>query len=94
DVIASQARVIHNCSPKWLKIKEAAEKARETTVSEANKVGEMTCSKLQEALECLYLMKNEDRLPCRYLKWCGNSANLLLADKIATLNHALDDAFF
>ncbi|GJU65670.1 dual specificity protein phosphatase PHS1 isoform X2 [Tanacetum coccineum] len=57
DTKALEARVIHNCSPEWLKIKEAAEKARETAVSEANEVGEMTCSKLQEALECLYLMK-------------------------------------
>ena len=55
-----QARVIHNCSPEWLKIKEAAEKAREAAVSEADEVGEVTCSELLEALElsrCLYLMK-------------------------------------
>ncbi|GJY35683.1 hypothetical protein Tco_0421061 [Tanacetum coccineum] len=44
-------RVIHKCSPEWLKIKEATEKARETTVSEADEVGEVTCSKLLEALE-------------------------------------------
>ncbi|GJU50918.1 ribonuclease H-like domain-containing protein [Tanacetum coccineum] len=30
--------VIHKCSPEWLKIKEAVEKARETTVSEADEV--------------------------------------------------------
>ncbi|GKE69864.1 dual specificity protein phosphatase PHS1 isoform X2 [Tanacetum coccineum] len=46
-----ESRVIHKCSPEWLKIKEAAEKAREITVCEADKVGEVTCSKLLEALE-------------------------------------------
>ncbi|KVI06124.1 Actin-fragmin kinase, catalytic domain-containing protein [Cynara cardunculus var. scolymus] len=130
-----QARVIHNCSSEWLKIKEAAEKARETVVSDGDEVGEMTCSELIEALElsrCLYLMnyvhgspllenssafttqeaaektsaalgrilmldlviRNEDRLPCRHLRWRGNSANLLLADKMATANRdALEEAF-
>nr|GEX49025.1 dual specificity protein phosphatase PHS1 isoform X2 [Tanacetum cinerariifolium] len=134
-VRSPQARVIHNCSPEWLKIKEAAEKAREVAVSEADEVGEVTCSELLEALElsrCLYLMnyahgspllenssafktqkaaektsaalgrilmldlviRNEDRLPCRYLQWRGNSANLLLADKMATANQdAVEDAF-
>nr|XP_043617318.1 dual specificity protein phosphatase PHS1 [Erigeron canadensis] len=130
-----QARVIHNCSPEWLKIKEAAEKAKESAVSEGDEVGEVTCSELLEALElsrCLYLMnyvhgspllenssafktqkaaektsaalgrilmldlviRNEDRLPCRHLHWRGNSANLLLADKMATANRdALEEAF-
>ncbi|GJV75878.1 dual specificity protein phosphatase PHS1 isoform X2 [Tanacetum coccineum] len=61
-VRSPQARVIHNCSPEWLKIKEAAEKAREVAVSEADEVGEVTCSELLEALElsrCLYLMNPE-----------------------------------
>ncbi|KAK1433968.1 hypothetical protein QVD17_10886 [Tagetes erecta] len=130
-----QARVIHNCSPEWLKIKEATEKAKEAAVSEGDEIGEVTCSELLEALElsrCLYLMnyvhgspllenssafktqeaaektaaalgrilmldlviRNEDRLPCRYLRWRGNSANLLLADKMATANsNALEEAF-
>ncbi|KAI3521089.1 hypothetical protein L1887_10548 [Cichorium endivia] len=130
-----QARVIHNCSSEWLKIKEAAEKAKEAAVSDGDEVGEVTCSELLEALElsrCLYLMnyvhgspllesssafktqeaaektaaalgrilmldlviRNEDRLPCRYLRWRGNSANLLLADKMATANRdALEEAF-
>ncbi|KAI3746610.1 hypothetical protein L6452_09047 [Arctium lappa] len=55
-----QARVIHNCSSEWLKIKEAAEKAREAAVvADGDEVGDMTCSELIEALElsrCLYLM--------------------------------------
>ncbi|KAJ0890563.1 putative phosphoric monoester hydrolase [Helianthus annuus] len=130
-----QARVIHNCSPEWLKIKEAAEKAKEAAVSDGDEIGEVTCSELLEALElsrCLCLMnyvhgspllenssafntqeaaektsaalgrilmldlviRNEDRLPCRYLRWRGNSANLLLADKMATANRdALEEAF-
>ncbi|KAI3785927.1 hypothetical protein L1987_45053 [Smallanthus sonchifolius] len=130
-----QARVIHNCSPEWLKIKEAAEKAKEAAVSDGDEIGEVTCSELLEALEfsrCLYLMnyvhgspllenssafktqeaaektaaalgrilmldlviRNEDRLPCRYLRWRGNTANLLLADKMATANRdALEEAF-
>ncbi|GKC25775.1 dual specificity protein phosphatase PHS1, partial [Tanacetum coccineum] len=115
-----RTRVIHNCSLKWLKIKEAAEKAREIAVSEANEVGEMTCSELQEALELsrsLYLMnyahgspllenssafkiqkaaektsaalgrilmldlviRNEDRLPCRYLQWRGKFYKLIIS---------------
>uniref|UniRef100_A0A803LCC8 Uncharacterized protein n=1 Tax=Chenopodium quinoa TaxID=63459 RepID=A0A803LCC8_CHEQI len=54
-----QARVIHNTSSEWLRIKEAAEKAREVAVSERDEVGEVTCSELLEALElsrCLFLM--------------------------------------
>lgn len=55
-----QARVIHSCSPEWLKIKEAAEKAKDAAVSEGDEIVEMTCSELLEALElsrCLLLMK-------------------------------------
>ncbi|KAJ6748330.1 DUAL SPECIFICITY PROTEIN PHOSPHATASE PHS1 [Salix purpurea] len=54
-----QARVIQNCSPEWLQIKEAAEKARVMAASEGDEVGEVTCSELLEALElsrCLLLM--------------------------------------
>ncbi|PON67250.1 Dual specificity phosphatase [Parasponia andersonii] len=133
-----QARVIHNSSPDWHQIKEAAEKARDAASSEGDEVGEMTCSELLEALElsrCLLLMsyvhgspllessnafelrenaektaaalgrvfmldliiRNEDRLPCRQLRWRGNFANLLLADKMASaymdaLDEALDSA--
>jgi atypical dual specificity phosphatase len=55
-----QARVIHNSSPEWLQIKEAAEKARNAASSEGDEVGEMTCSELLEALElsrCLFFMR-------------------------------------
>ncbi|KAL9375609.1 hypothetical protein Peur_032488 [Populus x canadensis] len=130
-----QARVIHNCSPEWLQIKEAGEKARVAAALEGDEVGEVTCSELLEALElsrCLLLMsyvhgspllessnsfesretaeriaaaigrvflldlviRNEDRLPCRELRWRGNPANLLLAEKMTTSNvNALEDAF-
>uniref|UniRef100_A0A5B7B862 Putative dual specificity protein phosphatase PHS1 n=2 Tax=Davidia involucrata TaxID=16924 RepID=A0A5B7B862_DAVIN len=130
-----QARVVHNSSPEWLQIKEAAERARDAAISEGDEVGEVTCSELLEALElsrCLFLMnyvhgspllessnafdsrevaektaaalgrilmldlviRNEDRLPCRQLRWRGNSANLLLADKMASANmDALEEAF-
>ncbi|XP_061953715.1 dual specificity protein phosphatase PHS1-like isoform X2 [Populus nigra] len=130
-----QARVIHNCSPEWLQIKEAGEKARVAAALEGDEVGEVTCSELLEALElsrCLLLMsyvhgspllessnsfesretaeriaaaigrvflldlviRNEDRLPCRELRWRGNPANLLLAEKMTPSNvNALEDAF-
>ncbi|GFZ17324.1 dual specificity protein phosphatase family protein [Actinidia rufa] len=130
-----QGRVIHNSSPEWLQIKEAAEKARDAAIFEGDEVGELTCSELLEALElsrCLFLMnyvhgaplldssnafdsretaentaaalgrilvldlviRNEDRLPCRQLRWRGNSANLLLADKMASANmDALEEVF-
>ncbi|XP_074278372.1 dual specificity protein phosphatase PHS1-like [Silene latifolia] len=54
-----QARVIHNTSAEWLRIKDAAEKAKSAAVLEGDEVGEMTCSELLEALElsrCLFLM--------------------------------------
>ncbi|XP_028073188.1 dual specificity protein phosphatase PHS1-like isoform X1 [Camellia sinensis] len=129
------ARVVHNSSPEWLQIKEAAEKARDAAIPEGDEAGELTCSELLEALElsrCLFLMnyvhgspllessnafdsqeaaektaaalgrilmldlviRNEDRLPCRQLRWRGNCANLLLADKMASENmDALEEAF-
>ncbi|XP_057520123.1 dual specificity protein phosphatase PHS1 [Amaranthus tricolor] len=54
-----QARVIHNTSSEWLRIKEAAQKAKSVAASERDEVGEITCSELLEALElsrCLFLM--------------------------------------
>ncbi|GKB50536.1 hypothetical protein Tco_0901289 [Tanacetum coccineum] len=47
----SLARVIHNRSPEWLKIKEVVEKARDVAVLEADEVGEVTCLELLKALE-------------------------------------------
>lgn len=57
---AFQARIIHNVSPEWLQIKEAAEKAKDTDIIQGNELAEMTCSELLEALElsrCFLLMK-------------------------------------
>ncbi|KAF7135075.1 hypothetical protein RHSIM_Rhsim08G0195900 [Rhododendron simsii] len=130
-----QARVVHNSSPEWLQIKEAADKARDAAISEGDDASELTCSELLEALElsrCLLVMnyvhgaplldssnafdskeasektakalgrilvldlviRNEDRLPCRQLRWRGNAANLLLADKTASANmDAFEEAF-
>ncbi|KAJ3691831.1 hypothetical protein LUZ61_020995 [Rhynchospora tenuis] len=54
-----QARVIHNSNDEWQRIREAAEKARESAASNGEEVGEMTCSDMLEALElsrCLFLM--------------------------------------
>lgn len=59
-VLIAQARVVHNCSPEWLQIKEAADKARDAAISEGDEASELTCSELLEALElsrCLFLMK-------------------------------------
>ncbi|XP_022921604.1 dual specificity protein phosphatase PHS1 [Cucurbita moschata] len=40
------------------------------------------------------VIRNEDRLPCRLLRWRGNSANLLLADRMACANlNAFEEAF-
>ncbi|GFP82630.1 dual specificity protein phosphatase phs1 [Phtheirospermum japonicum] len=130
-----QARVIHNASPEWLQIKEAAEKAKDAATAEGDEIVEITCSELLEALElsrCLLMMnyvhgspllesssafesrevaektaaalgrillldlviRNEDRLPCRHLRWRGNFANLLLAEKMSHANiDALEVAF-
>lgn len=60
-----QARVIHNTSPEWQQIKEAAEKAREAANSEGDEIGEVTCFELLEALElsrCLFFMKYDPNL--------------------------------
>lgn len=59
-VLIAQARVVHNSSPEWLQIKEAADKARDAAISEGDDAGELTCSELLEALElsrCLLVMK-------------------------------------
>ncbi|GKA66747.1 dual specificity protein phosphatase PHS1, partial [Tanacetum coccineum] len=93
------ARVIHNRSLEWLKIKEAVEKTRDVAVLEVDEVGEIvaaekTSAALGNILMLDLVIKNEDHLPCRYLQWHGNSANLLLADKMATANQdTLEDAF-
>ncbi|GJV39332.1 dual specificity protein phosphatase PHS1 isoform X2 [Tanacetum coccineum] len=54
---------------------------------------EKTSTTLGRILMLDLVIINDDRLPCYYLQWRGNSTNLLLADKMATANHALEDAF-
>ncbi|GKE34218.1 dual specificity protein phosphatase PHS1 isoform X2, partial [Tanacetum coccineum] len=58
------------------------------------KAAEKTSAALGRILMLDLVIRNEDRLPCRYLQWRGNSANLLLADKMATANQdTVEDAF-
>lgn len=72
-----QARVIHNTSPEWLQIKEAAEKARDAANSEGDETGNMTCSELLEALElsrCLFFMgydPNQGLVRICLVSYCG-----------------------
>lgn len=58
------------------------------------KAAEKTSAALGRILMLDLVIRNEDRLPCRHLHWRGNSANLLLADKMAAANRdALEEAF-
>ncbi|GKC62252.1 dual specificity protein phosphatase PHS1 [Tanacetum coccineum] len=52
------------------------------------KAAEKTSAALGRILMLDLVIRNKDRLPCCYLQWRGNSTNLLLADKMATANHA------
>lgn len=57
-------------------------------------MAERTARALGRILMLDLVIRNEDRLPCRHLRWRGNSANLLLAEKVATANiDALELAF-
>ncbi|KAL3512108.1 hypothetical protein ACH5RR_024825 [Cinchona calisaya] len=61
---------------------------------ESREAAEKTAAALGRVLMLDLVIRNEDRLPCRHLRWRGNSANLLLAAKIATANmDALEGAF-
>ncbi|XP_027125507.1 dual specificity protein phosphatase PHS1 [Coffea eugenioides] len=61
---------------------------------ESREAAEKIAAALGRVLMLDLVIRNEDRLPCRSLRWRGNSANLLLADKIATANmDALEVAF-
>lgn len=61
---------------------------------ESREAAEKTAAALGRILVLDLVIRNEDRLPCRHLRWRGNSANLLLADKVASANmHALEEAF-
>lgn len=55
---------------------------------------ERTAAALGRVLMLDLVIRNEDRLPCRELRWRGNPANLLLADKTSSANMgSLDEAF-
>ncbi|WCJ36340.1 dual specificity protein phosphatase family protein [Euphorbia peplus] len=55
---------------------------------------EKTAAALGRVLLLDLVIRNEDRLPCRQLRWRGNPANLLLADKMISGNlNVLESAF-
>ncbi|KAK2974200.1 hypothetical protein RJ640_021491, partial [Escallonia rubra] len=61
---------------------------------ESRESAEKTAAAIGRILMLDLVIRNEDRLPCRQLRWRGNSANLLLADKLASANiDALEEAF-
>ncbi|KAL5564852.1 hypothetical protein UlMin_028016 [Ulmus minor] len=64
---------------------------------ESKESAEKIAAALGRVLMLDLVIRNEDRLPCRQLRWRGNSANLLLADKMAsaaidTFGEAFDSA--
>ncbi|KAK4488935.1 hypothetical protein RD792_004725 [Penstemon davidsonii] len=65
-----------------------------STAFDPREVAERTAAALGRILMLDLVIRNEDRLPCRHLRWRGNSANLLLAEKLSTANiDALEAAF-
>lgn len=61
---------------------------------ESREVAAKTAAALGRILMLDLVIRNEDRLPCRHLRWRGNFANLLLAEKVANSNiDALEVAF-
>ncbi|KAK7399275.1 hypothetical protein VNO78_10455 [Psophocarpus tetragonolobus] len=61
---------------------------------ESRESAERTSEALGRVLMLDLVIRNEDRLPCRELRWRGNPANLLLAEKnIYTNTDALEAAF-
>ncbi|CAL0306730.1 unnamed protein product [Lupinus luteus] len=53
---------------------------------ESRESAERTSAALGRVLMLDLVIRNEDRLPCRELRWRGNSANLLLAEKMTSEN--------
>lgn len=61
---------------------------------ESREAAEKTAAALGRVLMLDLVIRNEDRLPCRQLRWRGNPANLLCADKMASTGaDALEEAF-
>ncbi|KAK4750681.1 hypothetical protein SAY87_004163 [Trapa incisa] len=60
---------------------------------ETRETAEKTAAAIGRIFMLDLVLRNEDRLPCRQLRWRGNPANLLLADKMASKGaNALDEA--
>ncbi|KAM7480203.1 hypothetical protein LguiA_028416 [Lonicera macranthoides] len=53
---------------------------------ESQEAAEKTAAAIGRIFMLDLVIRNEDRLPCCQLRWRGNSANLLLADRMATAN--------
>ncbi|KAK9926556.1 hypothetical protein M0R45_023779 [Rubus argutus] len=65
-----------------------------SSVFEAKETAEKTAASLGRILMLDLVIRNEDRLPSRQLRWRGNSANLLFADKMDFGNmDRLEEAF-
>ncbi|XP_073281909.1 dual specificity protein phosphatase PHS1-like [Primulina huaijiensis] len=61
---------------------------------ESLEAAEKTSAALGRILMLDLVIRNEDRLPCRHLRWRGNFANLLLSEKVVRVNNdALEVAF-
>ncbi|OMO94706.1 hypothetical protein CCACVL1_05877 [Corchorus capsularis] len=61
---------------------------------DSKEASERTAAALGRVLMLDLVIRNEDRLPCRELRWRGNPANLLLADKTSSTNlGSFDEAF-
>nr|KYP38048.1 Dual specificity protein phosphatase 3 [Cajanus cajan] len=64
---------------------------------ESEEYAERTSSALGRIMMLDLVIRNEDRLPCRQLRWRGNSANLLLTEKMIsastdTMGESFDSA--
>lgn len=65
-----------------------------TNAFNTREAAEKTAAALGRILMLDLVIRNEDRLPCRQLRWRGNPANLLLAEKMASANMgSLEEAF-
>lgn len=61
---------------------------------ETREIAEKLAAAIGRILLLDLVIRNEDRLPCRLLRWRGNSANLLLADRMTCANmNAFEEAF-
>ncbi|KAE9587371.1 hypothetical protein Lal_00004400 [Lupinus albus] len=61
---------------------------------ESRESAERTSAALGRVMMLDLVIRNEDRLPCRQLRWRGNSANLLLAENMISANtDTLEEAF-